>query len=309
MALDIAARVSCGSSWPDAPQQPQDEGNVLILAAYDPLLATAAARFRQAGSNPERTFFSDGLDCRQPASANGLRRRFRFPDDIQRLERTIVEHNPMKLVVIDPIWAFCGAEGGRRHGTDPATLAALAKLAADFDVAIVGVTGLRRTTRGVLGYQVVGDRGLVAAARAAWGIVRHPGKDGLRVLLPIKMNIGPDQPGLNFRIVEGRIEWEEKPTKLTPHAAIAAERSAGRRDGAAEWLRSYLSAGGRPAKEILQQAKECGLSRWGIEQAKSVVGISVQKNGFNGDTHWRWSLDDPCEEENGKHEIAQRNDT
>src|SRR5437762_2374934 len=56
VALDIAARVTRGSSWPDAPDEPQDEGNVLILAAYDPLLGTAMQRFLQAGNNLERTF-------------------------------------------------------------------------------------------------------------------------------------------------------------------------------------------------------------------------------------------------------------
>ncbi len=196
VALDIAARVTRGSPWPDAPDEPQEEGNVLVLSAYDPLLGTAMPRFLQAGNNLERTFFSDGLDGRFPVSETGLKRRFRLPDDLRRLRRTIDEHNPMRLVVIDPIWAFCGKEG-QRDATDPAILAALAKLAAEYEVAIVCVTGMKRATRGRASFQAAGDKGLLAAARAAWGIARHPGKEGQRVLLPIKMNLGPEREGSN----------------------------------------------------------------------------------------------------------------
>lgn len=313
LALEIAARVTYGSPWPDAPDERQEEGNVLILSAYDPLLGTTMPRLERAQINLDRTYFSDGLDSRLRPAANGLRRRFRLPDDLRRLRRTIEEHNPMRLVVIDPVWAFCGGTGARGRGqevTDPAVLAALVRMATECEVAIICVTGLRQATRGRAAFQAVADKGLAAAARAAWAVTRHPEQQDKRVFLPMKMNLGPEMKGLNFTIVDGSVRWDEGPTKLTPAAVIAAERprndrSGGVQLGVEKWLKSILSPGSQPAREILEQARECGFSKMTLRRAMTALGVTTIKHGYNGATKWRWSLMDETNEAHANARILE----
>ncbi len=61
--------------------------------------------------------------------------------------------------------------------------------------------------------------------------------------------------------------------------------------------RRYKFAVGRlpkcgPAREILAQATECGLSIATLRRAKAVAGVTAERIEFEaGKAHWNWSLD------------------
>ena len=105
------------------------------------------------------------------------------------------------------------------------------------------------------------------------------------------MNLGP-QPaaGLEFRIKEGRIEWDQGPATLTAEAVIAAERWGTDLLGSEKWLQAFLANGKQPAKEIVQQGRECGYSEKTLRRAKAALGVRSEKGQFDGASIWFWLL-------------------
>ena len=301
VTLDLAARVSTAAPWPDEqdlpgavdrPLPPRKPGNVLIFTTHDNEAATLRPRLERAGADLRRVFFATGLP-RSPDAGSAWKRQVRLPDDLESLGKALFELAPLRLIVLDPAWAFCGRGRGRSRLAGPAQLAELVETAAFFNVAIVGVTDLRRVRRGGGGYEAGGNRALTAAARAGWCIVRHPRDRDVRVLLPLKMNLGLPAPALEFRIDDQGVTWEARPAKITAQAAFAAEASGTEREIAEHWLRLMLSDGSRPARQILAQAAECGLSITTLRRAKADLGVTVQRIEFEkGRGHWCWSLGD-----------------
>src|SRR4029077_5465862 len=56
VALDIAARVTTGAPWPDAPGRPPGPAGVIIFSMEDDLRDTIKPRLMRAGADPERTY-------------------------------------------------------------------------------------------------------------------------------------------------------------------------------------------------------------------------------------------------------------
>jgi hypothetical protein len=291
VALDLAARVSRGAAWPDAPDEPQEAGNVVVLTAHDDPALVGRPRLEQAGANLDRVFFATGMP-RHREFSTAMKRQIRLPDDLLPLSKIIYQQSPMPLVILDPAWVFCSRGNGRSKLAGPAQLAELAELAAQFNVAIVCVTDLRREGRGMGAFRTGGDRALNAAAQAGSGIVRHPQQQDKRLLLPLKMNVAPKSaPPLEFRIYEGRIEWEEGPSKLTAESVIAAERSGNDSLGAEQWLQAFLANGKQSAKEIIESGRESGYSEKTLRRAKAALGVRSEKCQFDGASSWFWSLE------------------
>lgn len=302
ITLDIAARVTTGAPWPDDPVSyetlvamersvmPRPAERVLVVSAQDPFHTVILPRLAAAGADVGQIIFCDSAYNHQdPRPALGIRRALRFPDDVPSLRKIVMERG-VRLVILDPMWAFFGGQRESRALTGPALLTPLADLAALCNLAIVCVTGLKREVRGKGTYQAEGHKSL-QAARVGWGIMEHPTREGKRVMLPIRNNVGPRGKGLNFRIEDGRIKWEEEPSKLTTEAAYAAERSrGGARVGARDWLQTFLAPGPRPSTEIYEQASECGYARRTIDRARSDLRIVPKKHGNNGDAEWFCSL-------------------
>ena len=322
VALDIAARVSRGAPWPDAPlpdtpepdapepdapgqsesastapgfpvtAQPQQAGNVLILGMNGALAADVVSRLGRAGADLTKIFFADGVY--QPytvAPEQGWKRPLSLADDLLSLAKTIRELSPLRLVILDPLWAFTGARGHSQG----IRIARLAELAADSGAAIVGVADLQRDNRGRGSLRVKGERALAEAAHTVLGIVPHPEDDEMRVLLPLKTESGRTESGtggygLEFMIAEGQIAWDSQPSPLTVEAVLAAERFGGELEVVEEWLRTLLSRGSMPAKQVFAQARECGISLGTLKRAKSVLGVRVEQQGDRGSSHWVWSL-------------------
>jgi len=109
VTLDIAARVSRGDSWPDTPLLKQSAGNVVLFNAEDDLADTIAPRLDQAKADDTRIVAVEGV------AAFGQRRHFSLEHDLPRLEEVLKNHSDTRLVVIDPIAAYCGNIDSHRN--------------------------------------------------------------------------------------------------------------------------------------------------------------------------------------------------
>ena len=98
LALDLAARLTTGSSMPDG--TPGMSGAVIYLTAEDVLEYTIRPRLDEAGADLSKVFSFDPDAKIAPLT---------FPHDIARLEAMIVARG-VKLVVIDPLVAYLGSD-------------------------------------------------------------------------------------------------------------------------------------------------------------------------------------------------------
>lgn len=296
VTLDMAARISTGSPWPD--HTPAPTGSVILLTAEDDPADTIRPRLDALGANPTRVHVMQAV--REPDKDGNLVERPPRLDDLAALAEVIDRIGDVRLIIVDPIAAYIGADVDSHKNSDIRTLLApLASLAARYGVAIVGVSHLNKSQGGAI-YRTMGSLAFTAAARAVWCVTKDPKDELRRLVLPIKNNIGPDQGGLAYRIEDdrgrARIVWENQPVNANVNDMLAQAAGASEdrteRDEAADWLRNLLAEGPLSAKDVQRNAREAGFSWRTVERAKAILGIKPAKTRFSGG--WEWALPNPA---------------
>lgn len=242
----------------------------------------------------------------QAIKENDRERSFNLADDLERLSEIITNMDDCRLVIIDPISAYLGGADSHKNSDIRGLLAPLAKLAADHGVAVVAVSHLRKN-EGPAIYRVLGSMAFIAAARAAYVVLRD--KDDptgeRRLMLPLKNNLGNDRTGMAYRLDPASssngqpvVAWEPEPVTTTADEALQPNGQPGpnpeAREEAADWIRSYLQEHGpTPAKTMFAAAKADGISTSTLKRAKSDLQVHSVRNG-NG---WVWLPLAPAEGE------------
>ena len=310
LTLDMAARVSRGEPWPDDPATLQPVGSVILFSAEDDLADTIRPRLDKADADVSRIMAVEGVQWSDAEHDESGVRHFSLENDLPRLEELITENPGTRLVVIDPISAFCGRTDSHKNSEVRALLSPLAQLASKHSVAVVAVTHLSKSMNNKAVYRAMGSLAFAAAARAVWAVTKAQNDPDRRLLLPVKMNLSPNETGLAYSIINGRVEWEPDPVQLTAEDAFAAEiENVGNGKGqerreAAEFLREELANGPRPSKEIIGDAKERGISVKTLRRAYKDMSGKPQKNGMTGG--WEWGL--PSEDAHEDAEVAHHSE-
>ena len=303
ITLDMAARVSTGTPWPDCPDKPNPAGGVVLLSAEDDLADTIRPRLDAAGADVSRI---KAMEAVKVAEINGPERQslFNLAEDIDALARAIEQTPGCRLVILDPITAYLGGTDSHRNAEIRSLLAPLSDLASNYGVAVVAVTHLRKGDGPAI-YRAMGSLAFVAAARAAFAVGKDP-EDPTgrrRLMLPVKNNIGNDKTGLAYTLESvpdsnmAVVEWEADPVEMSADDMLTAypTRNPGpdptERNEAAEWLIEALDDGPRPAKELLAQAEKDGISKGTLKRAKKELGVISGKDGMTGGWTWRMPND------------------
>jgi hypothetical protein len=295
--LDMAARVSSGEPWPDAPDDPVDSGGVVLLSAEDDLGDTIKPRLLAAGATVERI-----VSLKAVRYCNGdidRKEMFSLSSDMPRLREAIDSVPECRLVVIDPITAYCGSVDSHKNAEVRSLLVPLADLAAETGVAIVAVSHLNKSNSGPAVYRTMGSLAFVAAARAAYGVVADRDDARRRLFLPVKTNLAPSLGGLAFVIESSQvsvdhdlitapiIKWDPDPVEVKIDDALRQSTDEGGavRD-AVDFLQQALGDGALiPAKDVLRTAADEGLGQRSVRAAfKKLNGKS--KKGFQGAADW-----------------------
>jgi len=304
LSLDVAARVTTGAGWPDAPGERCKAGGVVILSAEDDLADTIRPRLDAAGADVSRIVLLKAV--RVPDAESGGTRQvpFTLSADLLALEEAISAVEGCQLVIVDPISAYLG--GGPRFDSHRNTdvrmvLAPLVELAARRRVAVLGVQHLRKGEGKAL-YRITGSLAFVAQARAVWAVARDPDDPGRRLFLPVKWNLTEDTTGLAFTIrsftpgAAPVVAWERAPVSVTADDAIGVQRGRPgpkpeQHDEAVAWLRDALAGGPRLAKELYEEAREGqGISRRTLERGRQALGVVAWRPQNPGP--WWWRLPD-----------------
>lgn len=287
VTIDIAARVSKGSPWPDRQEEANPSGSVVLLQAEDGIADTVRPRLDKAGADVAKVHAITGVK----RSDDGSPGEFSLKDDLAKLEAVVEATAETRLVIIDPITAYLGKTDSHRDADVRALLAPLAKLAERHQVAVVAIMHLNKTSGTKAMYRPGGSLAFTAAARAAWLFIADKDDSKLRLMLPLKMNIAPDPRGIAYRIVNGAVSWDSGLVLLSADAALAASEDNTRRterDDAKEFLKEFLRDGPRPSTEVLEAGIAAGITKRTLERAKRDLGVKPEKEGLGG--RWTWGL-------------------
>lgn len=287
LAVDLAARYSTGSPMPDGADS-DGPGDVLVLSAEDGIADTIRPRVDAASGDPTRVHV-----LKEVVEAG----KDRPPDltcdlDVIRAE---IERHDVRLVIVDPLMAFLGADVDSHRDQDVRrVLHPLSKLAEATGVALLVIRHLNKGGGAKAVYRGGGSIGIIGAARLAYLVAPDPDDDTRRVLAPVKLNIAADPAALAYRIVTdaardvSRVVWEG----ATGHSAGDLLRTIDPDERselgeAAEWLRDYLvSEGGEAAAaDAKSEARKAGLAVRTVERARGKVA-DVKTSGFPRRSTW-----------------------
>jgi putative DNA primase/helicase len=271
----VSAHVSLGLPFPD--DAPCRRGDVLIVSCEDDAGDTLKPRLRAHGADLER------VHCLTVETAEGEYQQLDIGQHIEQLADTLDTYPETRLLVFDPLTAYLGNVDANSNADVRRVLGPLCELGRQHRVAIVGVSHLRKKeTRAVA--RTLGSVAFVAAARANWIIVRDPKDRDRRLFLQAKNNLA-DAPGMAFRIVDGRIEWEPDP--VYDNVDIAGQQSkVTPREIAEAFLERALQDGPVPADQILEEAMKKGISKTTLYRVKRDLKVDSQRSG----NAWLWAL-------------------
>jgi KaiC/GvpD/RAD55 family RecA-like ATPase len=209
LTADIASRITRGTPFPDSARC--ESGSVIFLSAEDDPADTIRPRLDAAGADVSCVHTLEAVRV-QLTNGSLTEKPFNLETDVAALEGAVREHPGVRLIVIDPISAYLGGVDSHSNAEVRGVLARLATLAAQYNVAVLCVTHLRKSA-GAAVYRAVASIAFTAAARAVWAVAPDPEDADRRLLLAVKQNLSADPGGLAFRIEMAhnnvaRLAWE-----------------------------------------------------------------------------------------------------
>jgi putative DNA primase/helicase len=303
VTVDMAARVSTGSPWPDLPGIRQPVGSVVMFNSEDDTADTVLPRLKRAGGDPSRVLALEGVATTSDGGETHTR-GFSLDLDLSKLSEVIEANPDTRLVVIDPISAYCGSTDSHNNAEVRAMLAPLAQLASRFRVAIVMVTHHSKGSGGKAVYRAMGSLAFAAAARAVWNVVKDHDDESRRLILLAKMNVSEETKGLAYRLADGCVGWEESPVTMTAdehleledHPKSRANGAGAELERAVAWLTETLADGPRLASIVEQLADDEDISKATLRRAKRAAKVKSDRKGFGRGSEVWWALPGSSEE-------------
>jgi hypothetical protein len=229
-----------------------------------------------------------------------------IPDDLPAI-RGKMEEVGARLLVVDPLVAHLpGSVNSWRDQDVRRALAPLARMADDLHAAVIVIVHLNKREVADVLSRISGSVGIGAAVRSI--LLAAPDPDpatsaGTRLLAHAKTNFGEIAPALRYRIEGRTVDGPEGPIKTSgivwfgEVSGVRADdllvkptsgEEQNQREEAAAWLKEVLGKGPQPAKKVLREARENGISEGTLLRAKRGLGVKSVKTAYDGP--WCWTL-------------------
>lgn len=304
IAVSLAAIISTGGYWPDGARAAA--GNVLIWSGEDDPADTLVPRLRAMGANLGRIAFVDGAN----EIINGKPRRVAF-DPSKHLDALAsrIASEPPALLIVDPIVSAVAGDSHKnaevRRGLQP-----LVDIARLHGVAVLGITHFSKGTQGRDPTErVTGSLAFGALARVVF--VCSKTREGSRVFMRSKSNIGPDEGGFEYdleqvavpgfhgmfasvvawgAVVEGNAREVLADAEAEPDERQSEPPEPTATDDAVEALREVLKPGELVGRQVIATMKAASFTDKVIRLAREHIGVVVRREGFGKDMKSLWSL-------------------
>lgn len=312
LSLYMAAQISTGRPWIDT-IEPQKPGSTIILSAEDDPSITIVPRLKATEANMDNIYILRGKKVTLPDGTVGHTFLYNLSKDMDliHLDNTLKAVPNPRLVIIDPYTAYMGGADSNSNTDVRSFLHPLAALAADHNIAIIGITHLNKNQDLAADFRILGSVGQQNAARMVWLVVSDPEDFERRYFVWLKGNLAPRHTGLAYHLQNTTIQtddgydsnmpvccFEKEPVTLTAEELLAPRKrkSTGRpqkQTDAGEWLESILSEGPVDSKLILEEGEALGYSSATLNRVKSKMGIMSipirEKNSMKV-VKWEWRL-------------------
>jgi putative DNA primase/helicase len=299
LSIFLAAAVSTGGALPDG--TPCPEGDVLMITMEDDIADTIRPRLEAAGADLKRVSIVEGVPCKLNSGQDGVR-SFDMTIDVQRLAEVADELPALRLIIVDPISAFMGATDSHKNAEVRSALTAISKLAESRGAALLSINHLNKSSGSEAMGRVNGSGAFVAQARAVYIVARDKDDETVRVMSPLKNNVGDDRTAFFFKvegvtldngIATSRAAWLDRTEEMSADDALDKRKSTsnGSATGVAQmFLMEKLRDGSQPSKEIEAAAKEAGISSATLRRARESLGIVSGKKEGGKNGAWMLSL-------------------
>src|SRR5262249_7277016 len=143
----------------------------------------------------------------------------------------------------------------------------------------------------------------VAAARHVYAVLDDPEDKNFKLFIKAKNNLARDPKALRYGIgvkTVGRDEklgvdidapfivWHPQHIEITANEAMAAAGGSSAKREAREFLLERLEAGPAKVDDLVEEAKQAGISKRTLDRAKKDLGVRSRKSGLDGG--WMWEL-------------------
>lgn len=301
LMADTVARVTTGSEWPDGADN-DGPGDVILVNVEDAVAIVQRPRLDAAGADTSRVLRIDGVELLSGEDVVE-NKTFSIMEAAEVLHSAVEQLDRPRLIILDPLAAFLAGVRSNDQGDIRAAFSPLVQLAEEFDVAIVFVHHNRKGTGSHSSERLSGSLQIGATVRQSWEVVKDPEDENRRLFLPGKNSNAKDRGGLAFQIVDsniplsddgdfvGRIEWASGIVDMSADQAARFGTDEESSDPwPVTWLRDFLSAGPKGARDVSVAAKAAGLSDKQQRTARQRLKVTSRKSDFEGG--WVWELPD-----------------
>ena len=183
LALSIARNVSLGMALPD--DKKRDTGRILYMSAEDDASDTLVPRFEQLGGDLTKIAFPNKVDTISQENA--------FTDTIEVFKP--------KLIIIDPLQAYIGSDTDMHRANETREkMSLLAQICEEYNCATLVLRHLRKGGSNKSIYSGLGSIDIVAAARSALFLGRHPTEKDNRIMIHFKSNLSDRGLNLEYQL-------------------------------------------------------------------------------------------------------------
>ena len=282
LALDLAARLSLGSPWPDGQPNTLRPSSTLLLSAEDDVGDTIRPRLEAMGADVRYVRSMRGL------FEGGIHKGFQLPKDLPTLEKAVTDTPDVRLVVIDPLMAFLSTGTANSNSALRALLATLQEMAERLEVAVLVLSHLTKATGASPIYRAMGSLALVAASRAVWTLWPDQDEPERTFFFPLKCNLSAALHAHAYRIVASPLNPKQPVLVWEPeaiHMALLSTSTANpmpriKDQECVAWLRTSLKDGAAPSADLERAASEEGYGRTTFRRAKRILGVMTYRDGL-----------------------------
>ena len=301
IALDLAARISSGSNFPDG--KSSIAGNILIWSGEDSIQHVLVPRLIAAGADLERIKF---IDSRKK---NGENLPFDPAHDMELLRNEASNLGEISLIIIDSL-ASVITKDSHKNAETRRDLQPTVDLAKELNCAVVGIMHFAKGTAGKDPLErILGSVAFGAVARFAFVVGRNSPTDQAdikRIFIRAK-SIAQEGGGFHFSITDKTLNTHKN---INTSTVVWAEWANGGAqslldsleigddsdnvtalEGAKSFLIEELKNGPVPSAEILSNASKQGISKSTLFRAKDRLKVKAKKQK----DQWFWTLEPYCE--------------
>lgn len=272
--LHLSALLSQGKSLPcDRNNQIRQPVNVIYQTAEDGLEDTIKPRLLAADADCERIMVIDESEVQLSMSD-------------KRLEQAIEEINA-KLVILDPIQAYLGAEVDMHRANEiRPVMKRLGAIAEKHQCAIVLIGHMNKASGSKSTYRGLGSIDFQAAARSVLVVGRLKDDPNVRVIAHEKSSLAPEGKSIAFRLCENSgFEWLGQ-CEISVDELLSGMRQESKLKKAEVMLKEVLSQEEVLQSEVVKKAGDLQISKRVLDQAKKNISVeSFRKGG-----RWFWKL-------------------